>query len=93
MPLKVMSRAWGKFNKLELPVVLRRPLLGLYVWMFDCKLEEASDPDLRNYKNLGEFFRRTLKPDARTVDPNHDLVSMDTVMVSKYCFTNLSYEK
>lgn len=75
MPLKVMSRAWGKLNKLDLPVVMRKPLLGLYVWMFDCNLSEAEDPDLRNYKNLGEFFRRTLKPGVRTVDTTHDLTS------------------
>ncbi|XP_063396606.1 phosphatidylserine decarboxylase proenzyme, mitochondrial-like isoform X2 [Mytilus trossulus] len=75
MPLKVMSRAWGTINNLELPVVLRRPLIGLYVWMFDCKLNEAADPDLRNYKNLGEFFRRTLKPGVRTVNADHDLTS------------------
>ncbi|CAG2254370.1 PISD [Mytilus edulis] len=75
MPLKVMSRAWGTINNLELPVVMRRPLIGLYVWMFDCKLNEAADPDLRNYKNLGEFFRRTLKPGVRTVNAEHDLTS------------------
>lgn len=74
MPLKMMSRAWGKFNDLELPMMLRKPLLGLYVWMFDCNLSEAEDPDLNNYKNLGEFFRRTLKPGVRTVDTAHDLV-------------------
>ena len=62
-----MSRAWGKFNELELPVVLRRPLLGLYVWLFDCNLDEAMDPELRNYRNLGEFFRRILRPDVRKI--------------------------
>ncbi|KAJ8311963.1 hypothetical protein KUTeg_009336 [Tegillarca granosa] len=75
MPLKAMSRAWGKFNQFDLPVLLRRPLLGLYIWMFGCKLEEASDEELRNYKNLGEFFRRTLKPHVRKIDKKHPLTS------------------
>lgn len=74
MPLKAMSRAWGKFNQLELPVVLRRPLLGLYVWMFDCKVDEAMETELQNYKNLGEFFRRILKPDVRLISQKEELV-------------------
>lgn len=75
MPLKAISRAWGKFNQLDLPVMLRRPLLGLYVWMFDCKLDEAMEPELKNYRNLGEFFRRILKPDVRLVSPKEELVN------------------
>ncbi|XP_061162767.1 phosphatidylserine decarboxylase proenzyme, mitochondrial-like isoform X1 [Saccostrea echinata] len=75
MPLKAMSRAWGKFNQLELPVILRRPLLGLYVWMFDCKLDEAMETELRNYRNLGEFFRRILKPDMRLISIKEELTN------------------
>lgn len=75
MPLKAMSRAWGKFNQLELPVMLRRPLLGLYVWMFDCNVEEAMETELKNYKNLGEFFRRILKPDVRLISIKEELVN------------------
>lgn len=68
MPLKAMSRAWGKFNELDLPTSLRKPLLGLYVWMFGVNLREAQDEDLKNYRNLSEFFRRQLKPEARVLD-------------------------
>lgn len=75
MPLKAISRAWGKFNQLELPVVLRRPLLGLYVWMFDCKVDEAMETELQNYKNLGEFFRRVLKPDIRLIAQKEELTN------------------
>uniref|UniRef100_A0A8W8K6N9 Phosphatidylserine decarboxylase proenzyme, mitochondrial n=1 Tax=Magallana gigas TaxID=29159 RepID=A0A8W8K6N9_MAGGI len=75
MPLKAISRAWGKFNQLELPVVLRRPLLGLYVWMFDCKVDEAMETELQNYKNLGEFFRRVLKPDIRLISQKEELTN------------------
>ena len=68
MPLKAMSRAWGKFNELDLPMSLRKPLLGLYVWMFGVNLQEAQDEDLKSYRNLSEFFRRQLKPEARVLD-------------------------
>lgn len=86
MPLKAISRAWGKFNQLELPVVLRRPLLGLYVWMFDCKVDEAMETELQNYKNLGEFFRRVLKPDIRLISQKEELVRRrKTFKMKKKC--------
>uniref|UniRef100_A0A0B6ZFD2 Phosphatidylserine decarboxylase proenzyme, mitochondrial n=1 Tax=Arion vulgaris TaxID=1028688 RepID=A0A0B6ZFD2_9EUPU len=75
MPLKTMSRLWGRFNQLELPVFLRKPLLGLYIWMFGCNLQEAEIEDLKLYRNLGEFFRRQLKSHVRPIDVEHDLTS------------------
>ncbi|KAK7483379.1 hypothetical protein BaRGS_00025319 [Batillaria attramentaria] len=75
MPLKAISRLWGRFNQMELPVFLRRPLLSLYIWMFGCKLDEAEIEDLRHYRNLGEFFRRQLKPHVRPIDDDHMLTS------------------
>ncbi|XP_076434682.1 phosphatidylserine decarboxylase proenzyme, mitochondrial-like [Babylonia areolata] len=75
MPLRALSRLWGRFNDLELPAPLRGPLLGLYAWAFGCDLQEAQEEDLRHYRNLGEFFRRELKPDARPVNQEHLLTS------------------
>lgn len=76
MPLKSMSRVWGKMTCWELPESLRQPLLGLYVWMFGVQLHEALDDNLKNYKNLNEFFRRELKPNMRVVDPASPVVSL-----------------
>merc|ERR1719239_75506 len=75
MPLKALSRLWGRFNDITLPIFLRRPLLSVYIWMFSCKLEEAAVEDLRHYRNLGEFFRRTLKPQCRPIDDDHIMTS------------------
>ena len=75
MPLRSMSRAWGKFNDLNLPEWSRKPLLSIYVRMFGCNLEEAAVQDLRHYKNLGEFFRRGLKAGVRPIATDHSLVS------------------
>jgi len=75
MPLKTMSRIWGKINEKELPESFRQPLLGLYVWLFGVDLNEAADENLKNYKNLGELFRRELKPHVRTIDIEHSLVN------------------
>ena len=64
--------------------MLRRPLLGLYVWMFDCNVEEAMETELKNYKNLGEFFRRILKPDVRLVSIKEELVNFSFQATNLY---------
>lgn len=76
LPLKAVSRAWGYFNGLRLPVWLRTPAFSLYIWLFDCQLHEAAVTDLTSYKNLSEFFRRQLRAGVRPVDHSHVLVSL-----------------
>ncbi|XP_033755325.1 phosphatidylserine decarboxylase proenzyme, mitochondrial-like [Pecten maximus] len=73
LPLTYMSRAWGKVSQFDLHPLLRRPLLGLYVWFWGVDLDEAADENLNNYRNLSEFFRRQLKPHVRPVDELHSL--------------------
>ncbi|KAK9473093.1 phosphatidylserine decarboxylase-domain-containing protein [Dipodascopsis tothii] len=74
LPLKGMSRLWGAFNDIQLPVWLRVPGFKLYSYVFGVNLEEVGEEDLRTYRNLGEFFYRELKPGARPID--------DALMVS-----------
>ena len=47
--------------------------------MFDCKLDEAEVGDLKQYKNLREFFTRKLRPGARQVHDRLPLVSVRRV--------------
>ncbi|KAI9216189.1 phosphatidylserine decarboxylase-domain-containing protein [Blastocladiella britannica] len=77
LPLRTLSRAWGVFNnELTVPVVLRAPLYSLYAWVFDCPLHEMVEPDLSKYRNLGEFFYRSIRLDeCRPVDSHAALVS------------------
>jgi phosphatidylserine decarboxylase len=70
LPLKAMSRLWGRFNELTLPTFLRAPGFRLYSWIFGVNLDEIEEPDLRKYPNLAAFFYRRLKPGARPLDPN-----------------------
>lgn len=70
LPLKAMSRLWGRFNELEIPYYLRIPGFKLYSYIFGVNLEEVSEPDLHVYPNLASFFYRTLKPGVRPLDPN-----------------------
>lgn len=70
LPLKLISRLWGRINEIELPYFLRAPGFRLYAWIFGVKLDEVADPDLCNYPNLAAFFYRQLKPGVRPLDPD-----------------------
>lgn len=75
LPLKTLSRFWGWVNNLELPVWARTPVISLYVKSFGCDISEAQVEDLKQYRNLGEFFRRPIKPDVRPVDHRNCVTS------------------
>ncbi|EFQ26098.1 phosphatidylserine decarboxylase [Colletotrichum graminicola] len=70
LPLKAISRLWGRFNELTIPYYLRVPGFKLYSWIFGVNLSEVAEPDLHTYPNLASFFYRELKPGARPLDPN-----------------------
>ncbi|KAI8910974.1 phosphatidylserine decarboxylase-domain-containing protein [Gorgonomyces haynaldii] len=75
LPLRFISRAWGYFNSIEIPVSLREPLFSLYAYLFGCHLDEMLVEDLKSYVHLSDFFYRKLKPGARTVSNESALVS------------------
>lgn len=76
LPLRTLSRLWGWINSINLPTVLRTPVLKSYASTFGCNLDEAYIDDLRQYRNLGEFFRRSLKPGVRPIHgSDSDVVS------------------
>ncbi|XP_068423096.1 phosphatidylserine decarboxylase proenzyme, mitochondrial isoform X2 [Clinocottus analis] len=74
-PTRLLSRAWGRLNGVELPNWLRKPVYSLYIWTFGVNMQEAAVEDLHHYRNLGEFFRRRLKPAVRPLCANSCLVS------------------
>ncbi|KAG5929035.1 hypothetical protein E4U42_007346 [Claviceps africana] len=85
LPLKAMSRLWGRFNELTIPYYLRVPGFKLYSFIFGVNLDEVSEPDLHVYPNLAAFFYRTLKPGARVIDPDtHALVSPSDGKILQY---------
>lgn len=70
IPLKALSRWWGWINSVDLPYFLRVPGFKLYGYLFGVNFEEVSEPDLHTYRNLADFFYRTLKPGVRPIDPD-----------------------
>ncbi|MBE7182324.1 MAG: phosphatidylserine decarboxylase, partial [Terriglobus roseus] len=74
LPLKALSRLWGKFNEIPLPYYLRPAGFKLYSWIFGVKLDEVEEDDLHVYPNLAAFFYRRLKPGVRPLDPNLNAV-------------------
>ncbi|CAK7202544.1 phosphatidylserine decarboxylase 1 [Sporothrix eucalyptigena] len=75
LPLKALSRLWGRFNELTLPYYLRVPGIKLYSYVFGVNLSEVEEPDLHKFPNLAAFFYRTLKPGVRPIDPNHSALT------------------
>lgn len=74
LPLKAISRVWGRFNELTIPYYLRVPGFKLYGWIFGVNFDEVAEPDLRVYPNLASFFYRELKPGVRPLDPNPNAI-------------------
>lgn len=83
LPLKAISRLWGQFNSIDLPVWMRAPSYRLYSTIFGVNLEEMEEPDLTTYSNLSEFFYRTLRPGARPI-ADADVVSPSDGKVLKF---------
>ncbi|KAG7476478.1 hypothetical protein MATL_G00083280 [Megalops atlanticus] len=75
IPTRLLSRAWGRLNQVDLPTWLRKPVYSLYIWTFGVNMKEAAVEDLHHYRNLSEFFRRKLKPQARPVCDSHCVIS------------------
>ncbi|KAF3987090.1 hypothetical protein FT663_04599 [Candidozyma haemuli var. vulneris] len=83
LPLKTISRLWGQFNSINLPVWMRSPSYTLYSRLFGVNMDEMDEPDLTTYQNLSEFFYRRLKPGARPL-ADTDLVSPSDGKVLKF---------
>ncbi len=74
LPTRVLSRWWGYLSHLEIPTWLRKPILNAYVKMYDCNMDEAVIEDLQQFPTFSEFFKRKLKPEARPIEQESELV-------------------
>ena len=77
LPLRLLSRNLGYlFNTAHLfPQWVTWVVIWCYVRLFSCKLHEATRDKVTEYKTVGDFFTRTLKPGMRPIDAAADVVS------------------
>lgn len=75
LPLRFLSRVWGRMMDVELPHFLLVPLLKQYCKFFNVNMADAVIEDVSGYKSVGQFFRRPLKPELRPISAQSDLVS------------------
>ncbi|CAD5221424.1 unnamed protein product [Bursaphelenchus xylophilus] len=67
LPLNAISKFTGFASTLYIPTILRNPLYGLYVRIYNCNMDETIHPDLKAYKSFAEFFNRPLLETARPI--------------------------
>lgn len=67
LPLRFISRRWGEFTSVELPLWLRPYVYHGWARAFHANLEEASWP-VEEYPSLRAFFIRKLKDGARPLE-------------------------
>lgn len=75
LPLRIVSKIFGKFANIEVPVDYRPWAYGKYTKWFGVNIEEAITDDFTQYKSLATFFARNLKPGARNINLDGPLVS------------------
>lgn len=73
LPRKGISRAFGRVASLEPPRGLLARAIDLYVSAYRVDLEECELP-ADGFRSFNEFFSRPLKPGARPLDPDADVV-------------------
>lgn len=69
LPLRTISRVYGTVNSYTLPLWARTPGYKLWSILFGVNLDECEKSDLREYRNMSEFFMRRLKEGVRPIDP------------------------
>ncbi|WP_062263614.1 archaetidylserine decarboxylase [Endozoicomonas arenosclerae] len=50
--------------------LIKDPMIDVFIKLFDIDVTELLHPDIGWYKNFNAFFTRSLKPGARTIDPD-----------------------
>ena len=65
---------------IPIPTILRPTVYNLYAAIFDANVSEAEKP-LEEYRSIGEFFARRLKPGVRPVCRHVDMVRLLQALV------------
>ena len=82
LPLRYVSRAWGKFNSLETPDLIRVPMMKAFIWFFGVNMQEAYVSNVEKYKTINSLFRRRLAPGAREISETDFVAPCDGKVLS-----------
>ena len=66
LPKVLLSRTCGLMTSIPLPAGLRGSFYRWFARRYSARLEDI-DGDLRQFRSLQQFFRRSLRPDARPI--------------------------
>ncbi|KAF7630921.1 hypothetical protein Mgra_00008840 [Meloidogyne graminicola] len=73
--INFISPKAGILCNLTIPLFLREYIYGLYIYLYNCKMDEAKESSLLKYSTFSDFFNRELKEGIRPFDNNNFLVS------------------
>ena len=71
IPQHLLSKAMHWFMQIEQPWI-KNTTIKLMVKAFDINVSEAENEDLEAYQHFNAFFTRSLKPEARPIDEDHN---------------------
>ncbi|CCE66122.1 hypothetical protein TPHA_0O01550 [Tetrapisispora phaffii CBS 4417] len=75
LPLNFISRLWGNFNDLTLPMWFRPYGYRFYCYLYTVDVSEILDKNFYHYPNLGSFFYRNIDPKARPIVPGDNVIT------------------
>ena len=73
LPKNLFSRFCGIFAEWQLPPILLRPIIRLFIWFFQVDMSEAVEP-VHAYSTFNAFFTRQLKPGSRPIESESNTV-------------------
>ena len=87
LPKNHLSFILGRLVHLKLPSFMTHLIIRIFSYFYDIKIEDAEKP-LEDYKSLGEFFTRRLKPGLRPVGFDWALHPADSVVTQLHKIEN-----
>lgn len=73
-PQHTLSRLLGKLAECKTPWI-KDNLIQLFIERYFVDMEEAADPEAKNYKTFNDFFTRPLKEGARTITDGENTIA------------------